>query len=105
MAKKLLGPILGWAGNPEEIDAETRWFLRVEVATEPEQATVVRELEKVIKDEGYGLKYRLEGREYGPFAVVVASSMIEPLLRVFHIATMYVIPIKIVTQRGEDFDA
>lgn len=104
MAKKLLGPILGWAGNPEEIEADTRWFIRAEVATEPETATIVRELNAVIEQEGYGLKYRLEGRDFGPFAVVVASSMIEPLLRVFHIMTQYVIPIKITLQRGEDFE-
>lgn len=103
MAKKLLGPTLGWAGNPEEVEAETRWFLRVEVPTEGNQATLVRELESVIQREGYGLKYRLEGRDFGPFAVVVASSMIEPLLRAFHIGTHYVIPIKIELQRGEDF--
>lgn len=104
MAKKLLGPILGWAGNPEEVEAETRWFLRVEVATEDEQTTVRRELDRVIETEGYGLKYRLEGRAYGPFAVVVASSLLDPLLRAFHIGTMYVIPIKIELQRGEDFE-
>lgn len=104
MAKKQLGPVLGWAGNPEEVEAETRWFLRVEVSTETNQATLVRELESVIQHEGYGLKYRLEGRDFGPFAVVVASSMIEPLLRAFHIGTQYVIPIKIELQRGEDFE-
>lgn len=104
MSKQEHGPILGWAGNPDEIPAETRWFLRVEVRTQPEQATLVRELEHVIEKEGYGLKYRLEGRDFGPFAVVVASSMIEPLLRAFHIGTMYVIPVKIELQRGDDFE-
>ncbi|QFG07862.1 hypothetical protein SEA_ARACELI_48 [Streptomyces phage Araceli] len=105
MAKKLLPSALMWRGNPEEIDALTRWFTRVDLSNEDEIATVVRELDRVIESEGYGLKYRVENPQYGPFAVVVASEQIEPLLRVFHIATMYVIPIKVTTQRGEDFNA
>jgi len=92
-----------WVGNPDEIGNAQVWTLTVEFQFLGWMAAFDKELrELALGREAYGIQW-LNDRD--KLTVVVAASVLDVFVRVFHLATYNTIPLTLRLERGKDYPA